>query len=195
MGKTNGKSEVEPLDVSHELPPAEADEMPAAEAGAPPEAPLSGDVATLREQVRQLSAERDTLLERLARAQAEFENARKRAQREQAEHREYALAEALKTLLPAVDSLDHALAAASGGGELRKGLELIHRQFHDALAKLGLRPIAARGEKFDPKHHQAVEMVESSAVPDHHVAEELQRGYMFKGRLLRPAMVRVARKK
>ncbi len=190
MGKANGKPEVPPqeLDVEHELPPA-SDEGASLE-GAP--APPAGPVAEPGE-LEQMKAERDALLERLARQQADFENARKRAARDQREFQEYALADAVRSLLPALDSLERALEAAGEAGELRSGLELVHRQFHDALSKLGVKTVAAVGAKFDPHVHQAVEMVDTEEDPDHTVLEELQRGYKLKERLLRPAMVRVAR--
>jgi len=90
-----------------------------------------------------------------------------------------------------LDSFDRALQTHAGEESFR-GIELINRQFYDALAKLGVRPIPAVGEPFDPHLHQAVEMVDTSDAPDHTVLEELQRGYKLKDRLLRPAMVRVA---
>ncbi len=190
MGKANGKPEVPPqeLDVEHELPPA-TDESGGLE-GAP--VPPAGPVAELGD-LEQLKAERDALLDRLARQQADFENSRKRAARDQRDFQEYALADAVRSLLPAIDSLERALEAAGEAGELRSGLELVHRQFHDALAKLGVKAVAAAGAKFDPHVHQAVEMVDTDEAPDHTVLEELQRGYKLKERLLRPAMVRVAR--
>lgn len=186
----NGKSEVESrdLDLEHELPPAEetAEEQAAAGAGE--------DVAALRAQLEKLQGERNQLLERLARLQAEFENARKRAAREQQEYKDFALADALKNLLPIVDSFDRALQTKVQKPEdFRAGVELIRKQFHDALEKLGLRPIPAKGEPFDPRLHEAIEMVDTDAVKDHHIVDELQRGYKLKDRLLRPAMVRVAR--
>ncbi len=114
--------------------------------------------------------------------------------KEQQEYREYALAEALKTLLPILDSLDRALKTnAASVEDFRSGIELIDKQFHDALAKVGVQPIPAEGEAFDPNLHQAVQMVETSETEDNHVIDELQRGYKLKERLLRPAMVRVAR--
>jgi molecular chaperone GrpE len=76
--------------------------------------------------------------------------------------------------------------------DFRSGIELIDKQFHDALGKLGVEPIPAEGEVFDPNLHQAVQMVETNEVEDHRVIDELQRGYRLKDRLLRPAMVRVA---
>ena len=190
MGKANGKGEVErpAPDAEHELPPAEEDGFVegAAAAEAAAEAPAAEDELT------RVKAERDQLLDRLARQQAEFENVRKRAAREQRDFKDYAVAEAVHSLLPVLDSFERALKTAPQG-EFRNGVELIHKQLADTLARLGVRPIAAQGEPFDPRRHEAVEVVESTAVADHHVLEELQRGYMLKERLLRPAMVRVAK--
>jgi molecular chaperone GrpE len=81
----------------------------------------------------------------------------------------------------------------SEAGDFRSGVELIYKQLQDALAKLGVREIPGKGEPFDPRYHEAIEMVETSEVPDHQVIEELQRGYKIKDRLLRPAMVKVAK--
>jgi molecular chaperone GrpE len=180
MARGNGKSEVDPeeLDPEHELPSAD-------------------DGASAHGQgtaFDQLKSERDSLIDRLARLQAEFENARKRTAREQQEFREYAVADALKALLPTLDSFERALqTSASDKPEFRGGVELIYKQLQDALSKLGLRPIPAKGEPFDPHLHQAIEMVDTKEAEDHHVLEELQRGYKLKDRLLRPSMVRVAR--
>jgi molecular chaperone GrpE len=189
MGKTNGKSKLDPqeLDLEHELPPSdEADEAGAASQGSAPQAAETGELQKLR-------SERDTLLDRLARLQAEFENARKRAAREQQEFRDFATADAIKALLPALDSFERALQApASQLNEFRSGVELIYKQMQDALAKLGVRAVPAKGERFDPHVHEAIEMVETTDVPDHQVVDELQRGYKLKDRLLRPAMVKVA---
>jgi molecular chaperone GrpE len=130
----------------------------------------------------------------MARLQAEFDNARKRAAREQQDYKDFALADAIKNLLPVVDSFDRALATnVDKTDDFRAGVELIRKQLQDALEKLGLRPIPSKGEPFDPRLHEAIEMVDTDAVPDHHVVDELQRGYKLKDRLLRPAMVRVAR--
>lgn len=187
MPKSNGKSEVEMnnLDVEHELPASsDSDEGPEERATVRP----SEDA-----EVTKLKAERDALVDRLARAQADFDNARKRASREQQEYRDYALSDTVKSLLPVLDSFDRALEHNAEASEFRSGIELINKQLHDVLTKLGLRPIPAKGEPFDPHLHQAVEMVDTTEVEDHHVLDELQRGYKLKDRLLRPAMVRVAR--
>jgi molecular chaperone GrpE len=96
--------------------------------------------------------------------------------------------------LPILDSFERALRTpAQNLEEFRNGVELIEKQFHDVLATLGVRPVPAQGERFDPLLHQAVEMVDSTDAADDQVVEELQRGYRLGNRLLRPAMVRVAR--
>jgi molecular chaperone GrpE len=187
MGKGNGRSEVDKvtLDLDRELPASEDTENPQ-----PAASPESASPAS---EVQRLQAERDSLLDRLARAQAEFDNARKRATREQQDYRDYAVADTLKSLLPVLDSFERALQIKSDASDLRSGVELIYKQLQSALARLSVNPIASKGEPFDPHYHEAVEMVETSEAPDHQVIEELQRGYKFKDRLLRPAMVKVAR--
>jgi molecular chaperone GrpE len=190
MGKANGRSEVEKaaLDLDHELPAAsdDGDENAAGTA-------VSGESSAPDAELQKLKAERDSLLDRLARMQAEFENARRRAGKEQQESRDYAVADAIKSLLPVVDSLERALQVKSDAAEFRGGVELIYKQLQAALAKLSVNTIASKGEPFDPRYHEAIEMVETRDAPDHQVIEELQRGYKFKDRLLRPAMVKVAR--
>jgi molecular chaperone GrpE len=192
MKKSNGKSETEMagLDLEHELPPADGDESSAESASSgTARAEASGPAAELQK----LKAERDSVLDRLARAQAEFENARRRATKEQQDFRDYAAGDAIKALLPVLDSFERALQVKSDPGDFRSGVELIYKQLQDALAKLGVRAIPAKGEPFDPRVHEAIEMVETSDAPDHAVLEELQSGYKLKDRLLRPAMVKVAK--
>jgi molecular chaperone GrpE len=189
MPRTNGKSELDPeqLDTEHELPASDdTEEIPASAAQSTESAPRDAELLKLK-------AERDNLVDRLARLQAEFENARKRATREQQDFREYAVADAIKPLLPVLDSFERALQSAPEKSEFRGGVELIYKQLQDTLARLGLQPIAAKGEQFDPHIHEAIEMVDTDKANDHEVLEELQRGYKLKDRLLRPAMVKVAR--
>lgn len=188
MAKTNGKSQVDPqeLDLEHELPAS--DEQDESESVS-----RQAETAVAESELQKLKSERDTLLDRLARLQAEFENARKRAAREQQEFRDFATADAIKALLPALDSFERALQTPpTQVAEFRSGIELIYKQLQDALNKLGVRPVPAKGERFDPHVHEAIEMVDTTNVPDHQVMDELQRGYKLKDRLLRPAMVRVA---
>ena len=188
MAKTNGKSQVDPqeLDLEHELPASDEQDQSASVG-------RQTDAAVADSELQKLKSERDTLLDRLARLQAEFENSRKRAAREQQEFRDFATADAIKALLPALDSFERALQTPSTQlNEFRNGIELIYKQLQDALHKLGVRPVPAKGERFDPHVHEAIEMVNTTDVPDHQVMDELQRGYKLKDRLLRPAMVRVA---
>jgi molecular chaperone GrpE len=189
MGKVNGKSEAQnsALDLDHELPAGsgDGDESTAAISG--------GESSGVESELQRVRAERDSLLDRLARAQAEFENTRRRESKAQQESREYAIADAIKSLLPVMDSLERALHVKSDAAELRSGVELIYKQLQAALGKLSVNPIVSKGEPFDPRYHEAIEMIETTDVPDHQVIEELQRGYKFKDRLLRPAMVKVAK--
>ena len=179
MTRANGKTESEriTLDPEHELPQPEAaakDEQP--------------------QEFERLKQERDELYDRYARLQAEFENYRKRSQREQTDFKQYAVTDTIKSLLPTLDSFERALQSHPEPSDFRSGVELIYRQLRDALMRLGVSEIAAQGRPFDPRIHEAVEMVPVSAgeAEDNHVLEVLQRGYTLKDRLLRPAMVRVA---
>jgi molecular chaperone GrpE len=193
MAKANGKSEAQRagLDIEHELPAGDGDQISSDPGMSSPS--IGGEYSATELELQKVKGERDSLLDRLARAQAEFENARRRASKEQQDFRDYATADTVKALLPAIDSFERALQAKSESRDFRSGVELIYKQLQDALAKLGVRPIPAKGEPFDPHYHEAIETVETSEAPDHTVVEELQRGYTFKDRLLRPAMVKVAK--
>jgi molecular chaperone GrpE len=140
----------------------------------------------------QLVAEKADLTDRFMRAQAEFQNFRKRVDKDRLEFSEYASMEACRTLLPIIDDFERALQTETADKTYAHGLDLIRQRLFDALKKLGLEPMVVVGEPFDPHIHHAVEMVETEDAPDHTVLAEFQRGYNFKGRLLRPAMVKVA---
>jgi molecular chaperone GrpE len=140
----------------------------------------------------QLKSERDQLVDRLARLQAEFENARKRAEREKVEFRDYATGSVVEQFLPVLDNFELALKSTGTAQQLRHGVELIVKQMEEILAKMQVSPVAAVGEPFDPRLHEALGSVERDDLPDQHVAEEIRRGYRLRERLLRPAMVRVA---
>lgn len=139
----------------------------------------------------QVKAERDHFKDRLARLQAEFDNARKRAEREKAEFRDYATGNVVEQFLPVLDNFDLALKAKGSADQLRSGVELIVKQMEDALRQLQVVPVAAMGEEFDPRYHEALGSVERDDLPDHTVAEEIRRGYKLRDRLVRPALVRV----
>jgi molecular chaperone GrpE len=139
-----------------------------------------------------LAAENAELQDRLLRGQAEFQNLRKRVEKERVEWHEYAATEAVRTLLPIFDDFERGLKAECSDPGYAKGMELIYQRLFDALKKLGLEPIVSVGRPFDPHVHHAVEKAETDEVPADTVLEEYQRGYNFKGRLLREAMVKVA---
>jgi len=201
MSKGNGQADISLEDqLKDEQNQTLEKELPAADPGDGFEeknvsASDTQAAATAGGELEKLRAERNDLFERLARLQAEFDNYRKRAAKENAEYRDYAVAEAARALLPVIDSFTLALKnSAAKPEDLRKGVELIFKQLQDVLQKLNIERVPAQGEPFDPRLHEAIEMVETNDAPDHHVLEELQPGYRIKGRLLRPAMVRVAKK-
>jgi molecular chaperone GrpE len=142
-----------------------------------------------------LRRERDGLQERLLRTAAEFDNYRKRIERERRERADAAEADMLGELLPIVDDLERALEAPSAGGSdaYRRGVELIHKQMTDLLRRRGVTPIEVLGKPFDPRYHQAVIHEESVDHSEGDVIAELRRGYMLGERLLRAAMVKVAK--
>ena len=156
------------------------------------EAPAAEAKAVPQEEYERLKAERDQLVERMARMQAEFENVRKREARERAEFRDFAVAGAVEQILPVLDNFQLALKSTGSAEQLRTGVELIVKQMEDVMKALNVQAVETVGVEFDPRVHEAIEMVEKADVPDHQVFEEVRRGYRIKDRLLRPAMVRVA---
>ena len=139
--------------------------------------------------------ERDDYYDRLLRKTAEFDNYRKRVERERRTHAEQAATDLLQELLLVVDDFDRALTvdADENATSYRKGVELIHAKLHDLLRKQGVRPIEAVGADFDPNLHQAVVHEQSPGHREGEVIAELRRGYTIGDRLLRPAMVKVAK--
>ena len=161
--------------------------------GLPAEA--SGELSMSPDAVAELQRERDDFHDRWMRKSAEFDNYRKRIERERREQVDHAITGLLEELLLVVDDFDRAVAvdAGEGGSGYRKGVELIHAKLNDILRKRGVRPIEALGADFDPNLHQAVTHEPS---PDHREGEvigELRRGYVIGDKLLRPAMVKVAK--
>jgi len=149
-------------------------------------------LAELTAERDQLAAEKADFQDRLLRARAEFENARRRAERERSEYLQYAAMDLVKDLLPIVDDFERALKVQTKDQDYAKGIELIYQRLSDTLKRVGLEPIETEGKRFDPNIHQAVERVETTEAEDQAILGEFQRGYNFKGRLLRPAMVKVA---
>ena len=135
--------------------------------------------------------------EQLLRVIADFENYKRQAARREAEARERAIKGVLEDLLPVLDNFERALEAARNARDVesvRVGVEFIAQQLRDTLKNHGVEPIQAHGHKFDPLHHEALEQVSDSGHPEGTVLEEAQRGYSFKGQVLRPSRVRVAGK-
>jgi molecular chaperone GrpE len=139
-----------------------------------------------------LLKEKSELQELLVRRQAEFENYRRRIERERSELFEFASMDSVKSLLPMLDDFERALKVESSDKEYARGMELIYQRIYESLKKLGLEPISTEGAKFDPHIHHAVDMVDTKDYPDQTILKEYQRGFYFKNRLVRPAMVQVA---
>jgi molecular chaperone GrpE len=146
--------------------------------------------------VDELQRQRDDYYDRLLRKTAEFDNYRKRVDRDRQATSESLTAEVMRDLLPLVDDLERALKAEPGNDaaqSYRRGVELIQRQLLEILRRRGVKPIEALGADFDPHYHQAVSYDASEGHRDGEVIEEFARGYMLGERLLRPAMVKVAK--
>ena len=167
----------------------------------------AGQQSAAPNSVEALTAERDEIKDRMLRIAAEFENWKRRARKEQDDAEAKAREAVLRDMLDVVDNLERAVGAFEGnntgtgkgapapapdGAAVLKGVNLVLRLFQSKLDRYNVKPIAARGEPFDPKIHEAISRVETADVPPGAVAVELQRGYRIGERLLRPAMVSVA---
>ena len=144
------------------------------------------------EEVERLRREVADLRDRNVRALADFDNFRKRSQRESQDYRKYALLEPMREFLAVIDNLDLALSAEGSAEDLKRGVEMIHRQMQELLRRFGVTEVPAEGQPFDPTQHEAVAREESPEVKAPTVVSELRRGYRMNDRLLRPAMVKVA---
>lgn len=136
--------------------------------------------------------ESDELRDRLTRTLADFDNFRKRVERDKESARRYAHGDLLRDVLGVVDNLERAAGATGELDDLRVGVEMILKQLHDLLRRYGVERVVAEGQPFDPNLHEAVSRQESAEVAGPTVTQELQRGYRYHDRLLRPAMVTVA---
>jgi molecular chaperone GrpE len=149
-------------------------------------------IAALTAERDQLAAEKADLKDRLLRALADFDNFRRRAERDRSEYVQFAAMEMVRDLIPILDDFRRAMKVETADKEYAKGIELIEQRLFETLKKAGLEPMEAAGKQFDPNLHQAVDRVQSEEWPDQTVLEEYQSGYNFKGKPLRPAMVKVA---
>jgi molecular chaperone GrpE len=148
-----------------------------------------GDIIADRDRLAKEKAELQDLAQR---RQAEFDNYRRRNEKERSELADYVAMDTVKALLPVLDDFERALKVETTDREYARGMELIYQRMFEALSRLGLEPISSEVPVFNPHIHHAVEMVASPDHDDQTILAEYQRGYYFKGRLLRPAMVKVA---
>jgi molecular chaperone GrpE len=168
---------------------ASADVEPAAETKA-----IAADSAGADAEVAKLAVDLEELRQTLLRRQADFENYRKRVEKERGEDSKRAIARVMEGLIPVIDGFEHALAAHREPAyeNYRKGFELIYKQLLDNITKLGAERIDPTGKQFDPHLHQAMDRTETTEHPDGTILQVFQPGYLFHGRVVRPAMVRVA---
>jgi molecular chaperone GrpE len=157
-----------------------------------PVEPIESQLSVLKAERDQLLAEKADLQDRLLRNRAEFDNARRRSERERSEYVQFAALDLVREMLPVLDDFERALKVETADRHYAKGIELIYQRFFETLKKTGLEAIDTAGQRFDPNLHQAVERVETDEAEDQAILSEFQRGYNFKGKLLRPAMVKVA---
>lgn len=194
---SNGGGSGHPDSAGGQCPdsPEDAEARPAGPdtPGANGEGPEGDDRERLVEMLAGEKARAEDYFSRLVRLQADFDNYRKRVAREREDLLKYANEQLILALLPVVDNFDRALAAENNDSEkLLAGIEMISRQLMDILAREGLEAIPTVGGQFDPEHHEAVMKEESGDHPENSITRELRRGYTYKGRVIRPAMVKVA---
>ena len=157
----------------------------------PAPAPASGSSSStaLQEAIKQKEKYYDLFL----RKQAEFDNFRKRSDKDRREARGKAFADLFGAIIPVLDNLERALRTSEGSDDpLRQGVVMIHQQLMDVLIKEGLQPLDTIGARFDPHLHEAVEVVDVAGGEQGVILEEIRRGYVFKDKLIRAAMVRVS---
>ncbi len=167
-------------------------ESPAAEEETPEAKDESPEVPDISPEMEKLQAEKQESEDRLKRLQADFENFRRRTRQEKEDLAAVVIQGMLTDMLPLLDNFQRAMAAEAKDIEsFKQGVEMIYKQFQEALAKNGLEAIDTTNAKFDPNFHQAVMRVQNPEKEDEMIAAELQKGYMAKGRVLRPSMVQV----
>ncbi len=165
-----------------------------------PDAPavedLMDEIEGLKQELAQVKEENKALVTKCQRAQADFQNLKRRSENEKEEIVKFALEEFLIKLLPVVDNLERAIRATEADADvsnLTEGLNLVYRQLCDVLQREGLSPIEAVGNPFDPFQHEAMASEETDEFPDGTIIEELQRGYEFRGKVIRYTLVKVAK--
>ncbi len=153
---------------------------------------LEAELASLAAERDQLAAEKAELNDMLLRRQADFENYRKRVERDRSEFIQFAAADLVREMLPVLDDFERALKIETADPEYAKGVEMIYQRLLGILKKAGLEAIETEGKRFDPNLHEALDRLETEEAEDQSILQEYQKGYNFKGRLLRPSRVKVA---
>jgi len=157
-------------------------------------ASLNSKLRHLKEEVKSIDLEANKYLDHLKRLKAEYENYKKRAIKERQQIVLWSVEDFVKELLPVLDNLERAIDSSRSSQDfssLVEGIQLVESQFKSVLKKQGLKEIKAKGMQFDPYLHEAIMRIESKDYPDNLVVEELQKGYKFKDKVLRPSMVKV----
>ncbi len=192
-------SKTEELELEQDSPAAGAASDAVASDGAngdgraqAPEDPQTAELKALRSELDRALQEQQSMLEKLQRAQAEFENIRKRLQKEKQDVVQYAAADTVQSLLPIIDDFERAIKTEGVSPEFKKGLELIHRRIFEVFTRAGLKEVEQH-DSFDPSVHFAVTRAAASeGQADQQILEVYQKGYLFKDRLMRASMVKVA---
>lgn len=196
-GNGNPIDEKEPVEEATGLAPVDESRTSAApgaaEEGAAGGEAKDAEAVTLRRELEALRSERDDLRDQLLRRRADFENFRKRAERDRLQAGFEATAAVFRDLIPALDNLERALGAGGDETALRMGVELIHRELLSLLDSHGVTAHDPTGQPFEPERHQALLHEEAPGFADGTVVETFRKGYYFKDRLLRPALVKVAK--
>jgi molecular chaperone GrpE len=209
-GPSSAQDEVAPVDLSRVDPDPQppAEEVADVQAHSPD--PAAEDLAAAEKELESLRAQLEFSLakgremmgkikeshEKMLRAVADLDNFKKRAQREKEEVQKFGAERLLKDLLPVIDNLDRALDHASRSSDyesLRQGVAMTRKLFEDSLGRHGVKGFSSVGQPFDPHLHEAMQQVETADVPPNHVVSELAKGYMLNERLIRPALVAVAK--
>ena len=157
-----------------------------------PAVTVDGQIAAIAADRDRLAAEVADMHDRNLRLRAEFDNARRRFEQQRSEYVQFAGMDLVKQILPVLDDFDRARQVDTTDTKYAKGMELIYQRLSDILKKMGVEPMETVGERFDPNRHEAIERVPTDSGKDQIILGEFQKGYLFKGKLLRPALVKVA---
>jgi len=157
-----------------------------------PAVTMEGQLAAIASERDKLAAEKADLCDQNLRLRAEFDNARRRFEQQRSEYVQFAAMDLVKDILPVLDDFERARQVETTDANYAKGMGLIYQRLCDILKKMGVEAMETMGQRFDPNRHQAIERVPTETAEDQTILGEFQKGYVFRGKLLRPAMVKVA---